>query len=92
MVAPVMLTAEQVSARVKAKYGIGITSATWRRYVYGKRAPQPDGYTGRTPTWRASNVDEWAKTRPGRGVGGGAGAHKARAVGPGADNTVAMTA
>lgn len=78
MVAPVMLTAEQVSERVDTKYGVKIKPETWRRYVYGDRAPAPDGYTGRTPTWRASTVDEWAKTRPGRGVGGGAGKHKAR--------------
>lgn len=72
MVAPVMLTADEVAARVTAKYpAISITGATWRRYVYGGRAPAPDGYTGRTPTWRASTVDEWAKTRPGRGAGGG---------------------
>lgn len=66
MVAPVMLTAEQVAERVGS-----ITPATWRRYVYAGRAPAPDGYTGRTPTWRASTITEWVKARPGRGAGGG---------------------
>lgn len=72
MVAPVMLTADEVAERVSTKYpGISITGATWRRYVYGGRAPRADQMKGRTPLWRASTADEWAKTRPGRGAGGG---------------------
>jgi hypothetical protein len=66
MVAPVQLTAEQVAERVPS-----ITAETWRRYVYGQRAPQPDAYVGRTPVWNASTVDRWKRDRPGRGAGGG---------------------
>ncbi len=66
MVAPVMLTAEEVAERVGT-----IVPETWRRYVYGGRAPAPDDYVGRTPRWRASTVTQWIKERPGRGAGGG---------------------
>ncbi len=63
--AAVMLTSEDVG------YRFGIAAATWRRYVYKGTAPQPDEYVGRTPRWRESTVDRWARARPGRGVGGG---------------------
>lgn len=84
MVAPVMLTADEVAERVK-RYGVNITGPSWRRYVYGGRAPQADEVVGRTPRWRASTVDEWGKTRPGKGAGGGGGKHKARQQQPAAE-------
>lgn len=29
--------------------------------------PEPDLYFGQSPVWRASTIDDWLKTRPGRG-------------------------
>lgn len=49
---------------------LGITPATWRRYVSprdGKRyAPPPDGMIdGRTPYWCESTIREWRAGRKG---------------------------
>lgn len=77
MVAPVMLTADEVAERVSKREDTQITGASWRRYVYGGKAPKPDTRVGRTPLWRASTVDRWVKgedpsyPRLGRGVTGG---------------------
>ncbi len=50
---------------------VGITAASWRRYVSSGRAPRPDGHLGRTPWWRPDTIEQWKAQRPGQGKGGG---------------------
>jgi hypothetical protein len=50
---------------------IGVTPASWRKYVSDGRAPKPDGYLGRTPWWWPETVQQWQASRPGQGKGGG---------------------
>jgi hypothetical protein len=37
--------------------------------------PKPDGVpggkVGRSPVWKSTTIEEWMRTRPGRGAGGG---------------------
>lgn len=33
--------------------------------------PIPDEVFGRSPVWKASTIQAWARNRPGRGAGGG---------------------
>jgi hypothetical protein len=41
--------------------------------------PPPDARFGNSPVWNPETVMKWAKhSRPGRGVGGGAAAHRKR--------------
>lgn len=47
---------------------LGIAQSTWNSYVYRNQAPQPDGFRDtRRPYWLESTIDEYARTRPGRG-------------------------
>lgn len=48
---------------------LGIKAESWRSYVAWDRAPQADGYVGRTPVWRESTVDRWAQARNDRREG-----------------------
>lgn len=59
------LTAKTVSA-----YLTGSKNGRYADHPF----PTPDGYVGRAPYWLAARVPEieaWAKTRAGQGVGGG---------------------
>ena len=49
----------------------GVAASTWRAYVTRDQAPEPDrrevdgGHA--IPVWSKATLDEWMRTRPGRG-------------------------
>ncbi|MEU8413902.1 helix-turn-helix domain-containing protein [Amycolatopsis japonica] len=49
---------------------LGVTEATVRSYRWRGVLP-PASYIGRTPVWDPSIIEEWIRSRPGRGAGGG---------------------
>lgn len=49
---------------------LGVSEATVRTYRWRGTLPTPS-YVGRTPVWDPAVIEEWIKTRPGRGAGGG---------------------
>jgi hypothetical protein len=80
----IALTREQCCARIEKVTGRKISPATLSIYRsrgtaggsgrgtgLSIRFPEPNGYVGRTPLWFQTVVDEWAKSLPGRGAGGG---------------------
>ncbi|ASU61228.1 hypothetical protein CGQ36_06535 [Nocardiopsis dassonvillei] len=59
-----MWTVTDIAAR------LGVTAATVRSYKHRGLLP-PARYVGRTPVWRAEEIETWIRQRPGRGAGGG---------------------
>jgi hypothetical protein len=41
----------------------GLRVETFRRYRSRGTVPEPDGYLGRTPWWRAETITKWAENR-----------------------------
>jgi hypothetical protein len=71
-------TTLQYADMVEIASWFGITHravATWRtRYADTHPFPEPDVIIGRTPGWarsRKREIQDWAASRPGPGVGGG---------------------
>lgn len=66
-----MATDEDVIGNVAAAAAVGVQPSTWRAYVKRGQGLQPyrreiDGGHA-LPVWRRSALDEWLRTRPGRG-------------------------
>lgn len=46
---------------------MGIKSRSVTQYVANRKAPEPDGYIGRSPWWYEATVTTWIESRPGSG-------------------------
>lgn len=57
-----VLTIHMVAERM----GIDVTTA--QRYRYRGLLPVPDAFIGRYPLWRATTIDRFMASRPGRGT------------------------
>ncbi|WP_137725644.1 helix-turn-helix transcriptional regulator [Prescottella subtropica] len=68
MANPNRLTTDQCLALLKELTGDDIKPMTFHSYVHRGHAPKPVEKIGRTPLWKRSEIEEWARNRPGRGT------------------------
>lgn len=68
MVSKNLLTSTEALAVIEEVSGTAIKPDTFRSYSTRGQAPAPKEKVGRTLLWDKTEIEEWARNRPGRGA------------------------